>query len=122
MAYTLYNRGTQNIHYIKIVMITHAYKKYEKICYVKTYICICFKIYDDFCCCFLQAKDVLKLIDDKRGPIDDLERKVIGQTRVLIDGDSKNCRRQECNMGNLICDAILDYVRFLINLMISSSL
>ncbi|KAM0735335.1 Protein 5NUC [Formica fusca] len=56
-----------------------------------------------------QAKDVLKLIDDKRGPIDDLERKVIGQTRVLIDGDSKNCRRQECNMGNLICDAILDY-------------
>lgn len=96
-------------------MITHAYKKYEKICYVKTHVYLKY----DFCYCVLQAKDVLKLIDDKRGPIDDLERKVIGQTRVLIDGDSKNCRRQECNMGNLICDAILDYVRFLINLMMS---
>lgn len=56
-----------------------------------------------------QAKDVLKLITDKRGPIDNMEKKVIGKTRVLIDGDSKNCRRQECNMGNLICDAMLDY-------------
>ncbi|KMQ96284.1 protein 5nuc [Lasius niger] len=56
-----------------------------------------------------QAQDVLKLITDKRGPIDDMEQKVIGKTRVLIDGDSKNCRRQECNMGNLICDAMLDY-------------
>lgn len=63
---------------------------------------------------FSQAKDVLKLITDKRGPIDDMEQKVIGKTRVLIDGDSKNCRRQECNMGNLICDAMLDYVRFFI--------
>lgn len=56
-----------------------------------------------------QAKDVLKLIIDKRGPIDEMEHKMIGKTRVLIDGDSKNCRRQECNMGNLICDAMLDY-------------
>lgn len=56
-----------------------------------------------------QAKDVLKLITEKRRPIDDMERKVIGKTRVFIDGDSKNCRRQECNMGNLICDAVLDY-------------
>lgn len=64
---------------------------------------------------FFKARDVLKLINDKRGPIDNLEHEVIGKTRVLIDGDSKNCRRQECNMGNLICDAIIDYVNFLIN-------
>lgn len=56
-----------------------------------------------------QAKDVLNLITEKKGPIDALEHEVIGKTRVLIDGDSKNCRRQECNMGNLICDAIIDY-------------
>jgi len=61
---------------------------------------------------FSKAKDVLKLITDKKGPIDALEHEVIGKTRVLIDGDSKNCRRQECNMGNLICDAIIDYVSF----------
>ncbi|XP_012218401.2 protein 5NUC [Linepithema humile] len=56
-----------------------------------------------------EAEDVLKKIAEMRGPIDDLERMAIGKTRVLIDGDSKNCRRKECNMGNLICDAILDY-------------
>lgn len=71
---------------------------------------------------FSKAKDVLKLITDKKRSIDALEHEVIGKTRVLIDGDSKNCRRQECNMGNLICDAIIDYVSFLINLIMNVSL
>jgi len=66
---------------------------------------------------FLQAKDVLKMVEDKRGPIDELQQQVIGKTRVLLDGDSKSCRRQECNMGNLICDALLDYVRSPIDVM-----
>ncbi|XP_029168931.1 protein 5NUC-like [Nylanderia fulva] len=56
-----------------------------------------------------QAKDILKLISDKRKPIDEMEHKIIGKTRVLLDGDFQSCRRQECNMGNLICDAMLDY-------------
>ncbi|XP_071578514.1 protein 5NUC [Temnothorax nylanderi] len=56
-----------------------------------------------------EAEDVLKMINEKRGPIDELQQQVIGKTRVLLDGDSKNCRRRECNMGNLICDALLDY-------------
>ncbi|KAL0123038.1 hypothetical protein PUN28_007577 [Cardiocondyla obscurior] len=56
-----------------------------------------------------QAEDVLELIREKRGPINDLQTQVIGKTRVLLDGDSKNCRRQECNLGNLICDALVDY-------------
>ncbi|KAL6259900.1 hypothetical protein P5V15_009811 [Pogonomyrmex californicus] len=56
-----------------------------------------------------QAEDVLRVIREKRGPIDDLQKEVVGMTRVLLDGDAKNCRRKECNMGNLICDAIIDY-------------
>lgn len=56
-----------------------------------------------------QAEDIVRLINEKRGPIDDLERQVVGKTRVLLDGDSKKCRRQECNMGNFICDAIIDF-------------
>ncbi|XP_077260302.1 protein 5NUC isoform X2 [Temnothorax americanus] len=56
-----------------------------------------------------EAEDVLKMINEKKGPIDQLQQQVIGKTRVLLDGDSKNCRRRECNMGNLICDALLDY-------------
>ncbi|XP_012538707.2 protein 5NUC [Monomorium pharaonis] len=56
-----------------------------------------------------QAEDVLRVINERKGPIEDLERKVVGKTRVLLNGDSKNCRRQECNMGNFICDALIDY-------------
>ncbi|KAG5325745.1 5NTD protein, partial [Pseudoatta argentina] len=56
-----------------------------------------------------QAEDVVRLIKDKRDVIDQLQQQVIGKTRVFLDGDSKNCRRQECNMGNLICDALIDY-------------
>jgi len=64
-----------------------------------------------------QAEDVLKTIAEMRGPIDELEKKVVGKTRVLLDGNSKSCRRRECNMGNLICDSMLDYVRFFIKVM-----
>ncbi|XP_014477407.1 PREDICTED: protein 5NUC-like [Dinoponera quadriceps] len=56
-----------------------------------------------------QARDVQAKIAEMRKPIDDLMTKEIGKTRVLLDGDSKNCRRKECNLGNLICDALLDY-------------
>ncbi|NXT86039.1 5NTD nucleotidase, partial [Zapornia atra] len=31
----------------------------------------------------------------------------IGRTSVYLDGRSETCRYQECNMGNLICDAML---------------
>lgn len=80
--------------------------------------CNCIQKYEhtaNVCYCPLKAGDVLKKIAEMKGPIESLEHKVIGKTRVFIDGDSKNCRRQECNMGNLICDAILDYVRLSID-------
>lgn len=44
-----------------------------------------------------------------RGAIDNTSLTVIGQTRVLLEGDSKVCRRRECNLGNLITDAMIDY-------------
>ncbi|EFN81717.1 Protein 5NUC [Harpegnathos saltator] len=56
-----------------------------------------------------QAEDVQAKIKEMRKPIDDLTTKEVGKTRVLLDGDSKNCRRKECNLGNLICDALIDY-------------
>ncbi|XP_071597502.1 5'-nucleotidase isoform X1 [Heliangelus exortis] len=31
----------------------------------------------------------------------------IGKTSVYLDGTSQMCRFQECNMGNLLCDAVL---------------
>lgn len=35
----------------------------------------------------------------------------IGTTRVLLRGDGKSCRKQECNLGNLVTDAFVAYVR-----------
>jgi 2',3'-cyclic-nucleotide 2'-phosphodiesterase (5'-nucleotidase family) len=34
----------------------------------------------------------------------------IGRTKVLLDGDTKHCRVHECNLGNFIADAYVDYV------------
>nr|CAD7403331.1 unnamed protein product [Timema cristinae] len=40
--------------------------------------------------------------------IEALQNTVVGRTKVLLDGDRKNCRLVECNMGNLITDAMID--------------
>ncbi|XP_076242052.1 protein 5NUC [Calliopsis andreniformis] len=56
-----------------------------------------------------QAKDILEELQQMRGAIDNTSLTVVGQTRVLLEGDSKVCRRRECNLGNLITDAMIDY-------------
>ncbi|XP_076763581.1 protein 5NUC isoform X2 [Xylocopa sonorina] len=56
-----------------------------------------------------QAKDILDVLDELRGPINNISQTIVGRTRVLLDGDSKVCRRSECNLGNLITDAMVDY-------------
>jgi 5'-nucleotidase len=39
-------------------------------------------------------------------PIDALTKQVIGKSAVTLVGDRKVCRMQECNLGNLITDAM----------------
>jgi 5'-nucleotidase/UDP-sugar diphosphatase len=46
-------------------------------------------------------------IAQKAAPIEELKRKVIGNSRALINGDRKTCRAKECSMGNLVADAML---------------
>jgi 5'-nucleotidase len=46
------------------------------------------------------------LIDELARPLDDLRGQVIGQTNVYLGGDREGCRSAECNIGNLIADAI----------------
>ncbi|AEQ52262.1 bifunctional metallophosphatase/5'-nucleotidase [Pelagibacterium halotolerans] len=41
-------------------------------------------------------------------PIADLMNQVIGTATDTIDGSRETCRMQECTMGNLVADAILD--------------
>lgn len=57
----------------------------------------------------VQAKDILDKLDQMRGAINNVSRTVVGKTRVLLEGSSKVCRRSECNIGNLITDAMIDY-------------
>ncbi|OCJ13928.1 multifunctional 2',3'-cyclic-nucleotide 2'-phosphodiesterase/5'-nucleotidase/3'-nucleotidase [Rhizobium sp. AC44/96] len=41
-------------------------------------------------------------------PIEELRKKVIGSSEGPIEGDRKVCRVEECSMGNLVADAMLD--------------
>lgn len=45
------------------------------------------------------------------GPLEELKKKVVGQSESAIDGDRVNCRAKECTMGNLLADAQLDRVK-----------
>ncbi|KQV35086.1 MULTISPECIES: 5'-nucleotidase C-terminal domain-containing protein [unclassified Rhizobium] len=54
---------------------------------------------------------VLTRIAELAKPIDDLRKKVIGKSDAAIDGDRKVCRVQECQMGDLVADAMLDRVK-----------
>ena len=51
-----------------------------------------------------QEKDVLELLEKYRPGIDALEKKYLGRTKVMLDG---NCRLKECNLGNLITDGMV---------------
>ncbi|XP_046630532.1 protein 5NUC-like isoform X1 [Neodiprion virginianus] len=56
-----------------------------------------------------QARDVLEELENWRQLVDNLGINYVGSSRVLLNGDRKTCRRQECNIGNLITDALVDY-------------
>ncbi|KAL1497991.1 hypothetical protein ABEB36_008863 [Hypothenemus hampei] len=55
-----------------------------------------------------QEQDFLDLLEIYRPAIDALNSEIIGYTRVFLKGDT-TCRRQECNLGNLITDALVAY-------------
>lgn len=44
-------------------------------------------------------------------PIEELKKKEVAETADTIDGSRETCRVQECTMGNLVADAILDRVK-----------
>ncbi|CAG9773881.1 unnamed protein product [Ceutorhynchus assimilis] len=56
-----------------------------------------------------QEQDILELLHIYRPAIDNLNKEVIGYSRVYLDGESSNCRFKECNLGNLVTDALVSY-------------
>lgn len=56
-----------------------------------------------------QEKDLLNLLEEYRPQVLDLDKNVVGKTRVFLDGRPEACRITECNLGNLITDAFIEY-------------
>ncbi|MDX8520075.1 5'-nucleotidase C-terminal domain-containing protein [Mesorhizobium dulcispinae] len=54
---------------------------------------------------------VLARIKELGAPIEALKSKEVAETTKAIDGSRENCRARECEMGNLVSDAILDRVK-----------
>lgn len=54
---------------------------------------------------------VVARVTEMAAPIDELRQKIVAETAAPIDGDRNNCRVKECEMGNLVADAMLDRVR-----------
>ncbi|MEM7489637.1 MAG: 5'-nucleotidase C-terminal domain-containing protein, partial [Pseudomonadota bacterium] len=50
-------------------------------------------------------------IAELAGPIEELKARVIGTAAAPIEGARELCRAQECEMGNLVADAMLDRVK-----------
>jgi len=50
-------------------------------------------------------------IKELGAPIEALKAKIIGSTAGPIDGSRETCRAKECEMGNLVADAMLDRVK-----------
>jgi len=54
---------------------------------------------------------VLARIKELGAPIEELKAKEVSETTAPIDGSRDNCRARECQMGDLVADAILDRVK-----------
>ncbi|RLP26886.1 5'-nucleotidase C-terminal domain-containing protein [Mesorhizobium sp. YM1C-6-2] len=54
---------------------------------------------------------VLVRVKELAGPIEEVKAKEVSETTAPIDGDRKSCRARECEMGNLVSEAILDRVK-----------
>ncbi|RFC67433.1 MULTISPECIES: 5'-nucleotidase C-terminal domain-containing protein [Mesorhizobium] len=53
----------------------------------------------------------LKRIAELGAPIEALKRTEVSETTAPIDGSRDNCRARECEMGDMVSDAILDRVK-----------
>ena len=54
---------------------------------------------------------VLARVAELAKPIEELKTKIIGKTDAPIDGTRESCRAKECEMGDLVTDAMLDRVK-----------
>ncbi len=55
------------------------------------------------------AKDeaVVARVQELAGPIEELKNKIVAETAAPVDGSRETCRAGECEMGNLVTDAMV---------------
>lgn len=53
---------------------------------------------------------VLAEVNEWKKNLTAFSAKVVGTTLVFLNGSHTACRSQECNLGNLICDAMVRFV------------
>jgi 5'-nucleotidase len=56
-------------------------------------------------------ESVLARVKELGAPIEELKNQVVADTSEAIDGSRESCRAMECQMGNLVTDAMLDRTR-----------
>ncbi len=56
-------------------------------------------------------EEIAARVAELAGPLDEIRAEVVAETTAPIDGERGSCRAGECEMGNLVADAMLDRVR-----------
>lgn len=59
----------------------------------------------------VESEAVVARIAELASPLDKIRNQVVAESGELIEGNREVCRIQECAMGNLVADAMLDRVR-----------
>lgn len=55
---------------------------------------------------------ILSEVEKWKKGLEQFSSQYIGQTLVYLNGTFEECRFRECNLGNLICDAMVNKVSF----------
>ena len=58
-----------------------------------------------------EDESVKARIAEAAKPLEEIRNKVVASADDVIDGDKNTCRTSECQMGNLVADAMLDRVK-----------
>ncbi|MEM8980496.1 MAG: bifunctional metallophosphatase/5'-nucleotidase [Pseudomonadota bacterium] len=54
---------------------------------------------------------IVARVKELAGPIEEMKTRIVASAAAPIEGDRNVCRVQECEMGNLVADAMLDRVK-----------
>ncbi|MBX2882335.1 MAG: 5'-nucleotidase/apyrase family protein [Granulosicoccus sp.] len=60
---------------------------------------------------FEENQEIVQRVDVLAEPLDEIRNKVVAESADVIEGNRDVCRIQECQMGNLVAEAMLERVR-----------